>query len=248
MIFQVYLKRRGGWREVARGVADRGLPFVLETGAMDTSRSPVAVAVELEDMRPEALVVPPISLEELDWYVLLADALDVRRLVIPPPPLEELGEFYDKAVGYGIEVNWIFGVPPMTRIADVEAVAREVKTTAARIVYDPVKARGTKEIYKNIVALSGYIREIYLSNRRGERGPRLPPFDPVGRINFVEILQALILIQWEGKLTVRQAPQFFGELDLQLRIGSEVLETTRNTGVSKKVQRRVAAVLDELMS
>jgi len=98
------------------------------------------------------------------------------------------------------------------------------------------------------VALSGYIREIYLSNRRGERGPRLPPFDPIGRINYVEVLQALYLIQWDGRATIRQAPQFFGELDLQLRIGAEVLETARSVGVSKKVQKRVAEIFNELMT
>jgi sugar phosphate isomerase/epimerase len=180
---------------------------------------------------------------------MFADALGVRRLVLPPlPALDEVAAIYDKAVGYGVEVNWIYGVPPMTRILDVEQVARVVRPTAARIVYDPVKARGTKEIYRTIVALSGYMREIYLSNRRGERGFRLPPFDPIGRINYVEVLQALYLIQWDGRATIRQAPQFFGELDLQLRIGAEVLETARSVGVSKKVQKRVAEIFNELMT
>jgi sugar phosphate isomerase/epimerase len=180
---------------------------------------------------------------------MLADALEVKRLVIPPPPsLEDIARFYDRAVGYGVEINWVYGTPPMARIKDVETVARQVRTTAARIVYDPVKARGVKEIYTSLIALSGYIREIYLSNRRGERGPRLPPFNPIGRINFVEILQALHLIQWEGRLTIRQAPQYFNELDLQLRIGAEVLDTARNIGVSKKVQKRVSAIINELMT
>ncbi|AET31682.1 hypothetical protein [Pyrobaculum ferrireducens] len=249
MKFQVYLKRRGRWREFLRLVSERGAPLVLDTGPLDTSRSPIAVAVELEETRPEALVLPPVSIEKLDWYVMLADALEVKRLVIPPPPsLEDIARFYDRAVGYGVEVNWVYGTPPMTRIKDVETVARQVRTTAARIVYDPVKARGVKEIYTSLIALSGYIREIYLSNRRGERGPRLPPFNPIGRINFVEILQVLHLIQWEGRLTIRQAPQYFNELDLQLRIGAEVLDTARNIGVSKKVQKRVSAIINELMT
>lgn len=249
MRFQAYLKRRGRWREFLRLVGEQGLPYVLDTGPLDMSRSPIAVAVELEEPRPEALALPPVSFEELDWYIILADALDVKRLVLPPPPsLEDIAKFYDGAVGYGVEINWIFGEPPMTRIRDVETVARQVRTTAARIVYDPVKARGTKEIYTDLVALSGYIREIYLSNRWGERGARLPPFNPIGRINFVEILQALHLIQWEGRLTIRQAPQYFNELDLQLRIGAEVLDTARSIGVSKKVQKRVSIVIDELMA
>lgn len=194
MRYQVYLKRRGRWRRLLRYVGQVGVPYVLEVGELDTSRSPVAAALEFEEMPPEALV------------------------------------------------------PPMTRILDVEQMARVVRPTAARIVYDPVKARGTKEIYRTIVALSGYMREIYLSNRRGERGPRLPPFDPIGRINYVEVLQALYLIQWDGRATIRQAPQFFGELDLQLRIGAEVLETARSVGVSKKVQKRVAEIFNELMT
>jgi hypothetical protein len=249
MRYQVYLKRRGRWRRLLRYVGQAGVPYVLEVGGLDTSRSPVAAALEFEEMPPEALVLPRVAGGEFDWYVMFADALGVRRLVLPPlPALDEVAAIYDKAVGYGVEVNWIYGVPPMTRILDVEQVARVVRPTAARIVYDPVKARGTKEIYRTIVALSGYMREIYLSNRRGERGPRLPPFDPIGRINYVEVLQALYLIQWDGRATIRQAPQFFGELDLQLRIGAEVLETARSVGVSKKVQKRVAEIFNELMT
>ncbi|MEM4651096.1 MAG: hypothetical protein QW086_04640 [Pyrobaculum sp.] len=249
MRYQVYLKRRGRWRRLLRYVGRAGVPYVLEVGELDTSRSPVAAALEFEETPPEALVLPRAAGGEFDWYVMFADALGVRRLVLPPlPALDEVAAIYDKAVGYGVEVNWIYGMPPMTRILDVEQVARVVRPTAARIVYDPVKARGTKEIYRTIVALSGYMREIYLSNRRGERGPRLPPFDPIGRINYVEVLQALYLIQWDGRATIRQAPQFFGELDLQLRIGAEVLETARSVGVSKKVQKRVAEIFNELMT
>jgi hypothetical protein len=248
MNYQVYLKKRGRWRQLLRYVEQAGVPYVLEVERLDTSKSPLTAALEFRETPPEALTLPRVGEEEFDWYVMFADALDVRRLVLPPPPsLQAAAAIYDKAVEYGIEVNWIYGTPPMTRPVDVEQVARSIRPTAARIVYDPVKAKGTKEIYRTIVALSGYIREIYLSNRRGERGPRLPPFDPIGRINFVEILQALYLIQWEGRITIRQAAQFFDELDLQLRIGSEVLETTRSVGVSKKVQRRVAEVLNELM-
>ena len=249
MRYQVYLKRRGRWRRLLRYVWRADVPYVLEVGELDPSRSPVAAALEFEETPPEALVLPRVTREEFDWYVMFADALGVRRLVLPPlPALDEIAAIYDKAVGYGVEVNWIYGMPPMTRILDVEQVARVVRPTAARIVYDPVKARGTKEIYRAIVALSGYMREIYLSNRRGERGPRLPPFDPIGRINYVEVLQALYLIQWDGRATIRQAPQFFGELDLQLRIGAEALETARSVGVSKKVQKRVAEIFNELMT
>jgi sugar phosphate isomerase/epimerase len=248
MNYQVYLKKRGRWRRLLRYVEQAGVPYVLEVERLDTSKSPITAALEFREKPPEALTLPRVGEEEFDWYVMFADALDVRRLVLPPPPaLQAAAAIYDKAVEYGIEVNWIYGTPPMTRPVDVEQVARSIRPTAAKIVYDPVKAKGTKEIYRTIVTLSGYIREIYLSNRRGERGPRLPPFDPIGRINFVEILQALYLIQWEGRITIRQAAQFFDELDLQLRIGSEVLETTRSVGVSKKVQRRVAEVLNELM-
>jgi hypothetical protein len=249
MNYQVYLKKKGRWRDLLRYVEQTKVPYVLEVERLDTSRSPIAAALDFEELSPEALVLPQVGIEDFEWHVLFADALGVKRLVLlPPSTLDGIEAVYNKAVEYGVEVNWVYGVPPMARIVDVERVARAIKPTAARIVYDPVKARGTKEIYKTIIALSGYIREIYLSNRRGERGPRLPPFDPIGRINFVEILQALYLIQWEGRVTIRQAPQFFDELDLQLRIGSEVLDSARNVGVSKKVQRRISEILNELMT
>lgn len=246
MNFQIYLKRR--WRELLRTVEQTGLTYVLETGVLDTSRSPITTAMELEAPSIEALVLPQVGPEDFQWYVMLADAMDVKRLVLPPPPtVGEIATIYNTAAEYGVEINWLYGVSPMSRIKDVEAVAKAVRPTAARIVYDPVKARGMKEIYTAVVALGGYIREIYLSNRRGRRGPRLPPFDPTGVINYVEILQALHLLQWEGRYTIRQSPQF-RELELQVRIGGEVIEAAKNAGVSKKVQKRVATILNELMS
>lgn len=245
MNFQAYLKLRGKWREVLRYINQAGVPYVVEL-AVDTSRSPIAAAAELDDLAPEAIVVGHVG--NFDWLVMFADALGVKRIVMrPPPTLEDIGAIFQKAVEYGIEINWTYGTPPLARIKDVETVARAIKPTAARIVYDPVKSSGTKEIYKTLISLAGYIREVYLSNRVGERGPRLPPFDPIGRINYVEILQALLLIQWEGRLTVRHGPQYAPELSLQLRIASETLETARSAGISRKVQRRVSAIYNELM-
>lgn len=248
MQFQLYLKRRGKWRQVLDVAASLGIPYVVEVGPLDTSRSPITTALELGDVSPEALVLPRDAVDKFEWYIMLADALDVKRLVVAPPPtVEGVAELYDVAVEYGVEVNWIYGEGPLARIRDVDAVAKAIRPTAARLVYDPVKAKGLKEIYTTIIALSGYIREIYLSNRRGERGPRLPPFDPVGIINYAEVLQMLHLIQWEGRATVRTAPQFAGELDLQLKIANEVINTAKSAGVSRKVQKRVAQIYDELM-
>jgi len=251
--FLVYLKRKGRWQELARYVEQIGVPCVLDVSHLDTSRSPITTAVEIEDAllesRIDALALPRVGVSELDWYIMLADALGTTRLVIPPAPtIDDIAAVYDRAVGHGMHVNWIYGIQPLASIDDVERVAREVRHTAARITYDPVKARGTKEIYKTIVALSGYIREIYMSNRRGGRSPRLPPFDPSGRVNFAEIMQILHLIGWEGKLTIRQAPAYFSELEVQIKIGMEVLESTKSSGASKVVRRRVSAILAELMS
>lgn len=249
MKFQIYIKKRGKWRDVLKRVEQLGVSYTLELTNVDTSKSPVTTAVEYSDLEPDALVFNSVDVATAEWYILLADRLDVKRIVLPPPPsIEDIAKIYDTAVQYGVEINWIYGRPPMARIVDVTTVAKTVRHTAARIVYDPVYARGAKEIYRNIVALSGYIREIYLSNRRGQRGPRLPPFNPMGVINYVEILQALYLIQWGGKLTIRQSPQYMAELDLQLRLGTEVLETTKGAGVSKKVQKRVSQVIEELMA
>ncbi len=244
MNFQIYLKRRGKWRTFLRQVEQWGLPYVLEIGEVDTSRSPITTAVEL-GAAPEALVIPPAG--EMYWYITLADALGVKRLVAPPPPtLAELESVYRIAVEHGVEVNWLYGSPPLARVIDVETVATVVKPTAARLVYDPARARGMREIYTTLVALSGYLREIYLSNRLGPRGPRLPPFHPSGVINYVEIMQALYLTQWGGRITIRQSPEYFPELELQLQIAREVMETVKAAGPSRKVQKRLAAIYNDL--
>ena len=58
MRYQIYLKRRGRWRQLLRYVGQAGVPYVLEVGELDTSRSPVAAALEFEETPPEALVLP----------------------------------------------------------------------------------------------------------------------------------------------------------------------------------------------
>ncbi|MEM4605124.1 MAG: hypothetical protein QXR68_07265 [Pyrobaculum sp.] len=247
MRFQIYV--RESWKEVLDKVIQIGVPYTLEIRNIDTNRSPITTALEYSHLEPDALIFQKVDLDNVEWYILFADQLNVRRVVLPPPPsLEDIAKIYDTSVQYGIEINWIYGRPPMSRIVDVETAARVVKPTAARIVYDPVYVKGMKELYSDIVALGGFIREIFLSNRRGQRGPRLPPFNPLGVINYVEVLHALYLLQWEGRLTIRQSPAYITELDLQLRLGAEVLETAKGAGVSKKVQKRISKILEELMS
>jgi hypothetical protein len=70
-----------------------------------------------------------------------------------------------------------------------------------------------------------------------------------GVINYSEVVQAALLLQWEGQYVVRMAPQFADKLPLQVAVLNEMAETFRNAGrASRKVQRMVAAVFDEIFA
>jgi len=248
----VYIKRGKKTKEIIQKLNSLNLNYIVDLSKFKLHKSPYIHATELEEIfgNPHSLILPNIeNVDEFERYVYLADFINAERLVLrPPPTLDALRELYETSAKYGIEINWLFGEPPLARPADVEEIAKSIHPRAAKISYDPIRARNMREIFRNIVGMSGYVREIYFSNRRGKRGPRLPPFNPLGEINYVEILQALILIQWEGIITIRQSPEYVEELDLQLRMMSEITNSAKNAGVSKKVGKMVAQILDELFS
>ncbi|AEA12722.1 hypothetical protein TUZN_1245 [Thermoproteus uzoniensis 768-20] len=247
----VYVRRGARAKAIVEIAQSLGLPHVLDLGGLRLDKSPYLHAVELDlelAAPPSALVMPPAD----DVYkpVLIADLLNVRRIFLPPPPtVDDLARVYDEAATYGVEVVWLYGRPPLARPEDVEAVAEAVHPRAARIVYDVVSARSSKEIVKTLVSLQGYMASMYLSNRKGRRGPRLPPFDVDGVINYSDVVQAALLLQWDGQYVLRMAPQFADKLSLQVAVLNEIAETFRSAGkASKKVQRMVAEVLDEIFA
>lgn len=228
-----------------------GLPYVLDLRGLEMDRSPYVHAVELDlemETPPSALILPLPG----DVYkpVLIADLLNVDKILLPPPPsVDALAEVYEEAVGYGVEVVWLYGEPPLARPHDVEAVAEAVHPRAAKIAYDVIAARSNKEIIKTLAMLQGYIAAMFLSNRKGRRGPRLPPFDVDGVINYSDVIQASLLLQWDGQYIVRMAPQFADKLPIQVAVLNEIAETFRNAGrASRKVQRMVAEVLNEIFA
>lgn len=227
-----------------------GLPYVLDLRGLEMDISPYVHAVELDlelEAPPSALILP-LS-DDIYKPVLVADLLNVDKIYLPPPPsVEALAKAYEEAVGYGVEIAWLYGNPPLARPNDVEAIAESIHPRAARIAYDVVAARSNKEIIKTLAMLQGYIASMFLSNKKGRRGPRLPPFDVEGVINYSDVVQASLLLQWDGVYVLRMAPQFAERLPAQVSVLNEIAETFRNTGASKKVQRMVAEVLDEILA
>ncbi|MEZ0249322.1 MAG: hypothetical protein ABWJ97_08605 [Thermoproteus sp.] len=247
----VYARRGPRARSVINAALDLGLPYLLDLGDYKLDKSPYIHAVELDlelEVPPTALVLP--LAEDPYKPVLVADLLNVNKVILPPPAaMDELVKTYETAVEHGVEVVWLYGRPPLARPGDVEAVAEAVHPKAARIIYDVVTAKSNREIIKTLVSLQGYIKYMYLSNRRGARGPRLPPFDPSGVINYSDVVQAALLLQWDGQYVLRAAPQYADKISLQAAILNEIGETYRNTGrASKKVQKMVAEVLNELFA
>ncbi len=247
----VYARRGQRARPVLSVASSLGLPYVLDLRDLDMRASPYLHAVELDlelETTPSALILP-LS-DDVYKPVLIADLLGVAKVYLPPPSsVEALAKVYEEAVGYGVEIAWLYGAPPLARPNDVEAIAESIHPRAARIAYDVVMAKSNKEIIKTLATLQGYISSMFLSNRRGRRGPRLPPFDVEGLINYSDVIQASLLLQWDGLYVLRMAPQFADRIPAQVAVLNEIAETFRNTGrASKKVQRMVAEVLNEIFA
>lgn len=252
MDLALYTKRRRA-SEFARAAAELNISYVLDVSDEAFDKSPYIHAVELEQDLPSppvALVFPKAPPEGLYKYIYIADLLGVEAVVLPPPnSLEELAKLYDEARQYNIGVQWIYGEPPLAKPSDVEAIAEGIHPRAAKIAYDVVRARSMREILYDIAKMQGYIATIYLSNKRGSRSPRLPPFDPSGVINYVDVVQATLLLRWDGRYVFRISPQYLGGLKAQISIFNEAVETFRNTGKpSKKVQKMLARIFDEIFA
>jgi hypothetical protein len=248
----IYAKRRKA-PEFARAAAELNILYVLDVSGKAFDKSPYIHAMELEQdlpSPPAALVFPKAPPEGLYKYIYIADLLGVGTMVLPPPNgLEELAKLYDEARQYNIFIQWAYGEPPLAKPSDVEAIAEGIHPRAAKIAYDVVKAKSMREILYNIVRMEGYIATIYLSNKKGSRSPRLPPFDPSGAINYVDVIQAVLLLHWDGLYVFRMSPQYLGGLKAQISIFNEVVETFRNTGkASKKVQKMLARIFDDIFA
>lgn len=247
MELAVYARRGRRAEGFIRAAAELNLPYVLDASNYSFEGSPYLHAVELEEEfpTPPALLVLPGG--DLRKHVHIADLLGVGSIAMPPPPrVEELAEVYEEARGYGIEVHWLYGEPPLARPADVEAVAEAVHPRAARVVYDAVKAKSMRGLLYDLVKMQSNIATLYMSNRRGPKGPRLPPFDPAGAINYAYVVQAALLLQWDGRFVLRMSPQYLGELKAQAAVFNEVVETYKGGKSSKRVRRMVARIFDEI--
>lgn len=235
----VYLKRRRRWRETLGLRGD--MPYVVDLRNLDLSTSPLLLSTELEDLgEPRAIVLDPRDAEQLERGIMLADMLNVERIVATPPEtVDDVAELYEVAVRYGVELNWLYGSGPMSSIEDVYTVAREVHPRAARVVYDPVRARSMRQIARDLVWLGGYIREIYVSNRSRGSGVRLLPMHPSGLINYAVVLEILNAIDWSGYLTIRVARDLLREVPVHASALMQLAETITNTGRLSRTARRL---------
>jgi len=223
------------------------MPYVVDLRNLDLATSPIVLATELEDLGdPQAIVLDPRDPEQLERGIMLADLLNVERIVATPPTsIDDLADLFDLAARYGVELNWLYGLGPMSSVEDVYTVAREVHPRAARVVYDPVRARSMRQIARELVWLGGYIREIYVSNRaRGSR-VRLLPMHPSGLINYAIIIEILNAIDWSGYLTIRVARELLREVPAHASALMQIIETVTSTG---RLSRTASRLMRHAMS
>ncbi len=212
--------------------------------------SVVGMAVELEDYAPRSLVLPaPARREDAERYVQLADYLDVDRIVVEPPAhVDLMADVYEEASASGVSVAWLYGLGPLRDPATVYRLGQALHPRAARLVYDPVNAPSFKAIVRDLVSLGSFVTGIYFSNRRGRRSARLPPMDVNGAINYLDVLQVLVLLQWDGAVVIRHGRGATGEYNHQYGIIVNVVETLRNTRrFSRRVRRLVERAMDEVI-
>ncbi len=215
--------------------------------ARRSGHSVARMAVELEDYAPRRLVLPaPAQRSDAERYVQLADYLNVENIVVEPPPhVDLMADVYEEAAASGMSVAWLYGRGPLRDPSSVYYISDSVHPRAAKLVYDPVNAPSFKAIVRDLVSLGSFVTGIYFSNRRGRRGVRLPPMDVNGAINYLDVLQVLVLLQWDGAIVIRHGKGATGEYNHQYGIISNVVETLRNT---RRFNRRVRRLVERAMN
>ncbi|MFB6471075.1 MAG: sugar phosphate isomerase/epimerase family protein [Vulcanisaeta sp. AZ3] len=205
------------------------------------------LAVEIEDLGLRVNQVRISGLRhrgDAERFLRLLDYLNVDHMVAKPGinDANRLAELLDEASTYGIRVIWEFGVGKFLKSPDeVYELADEVSPYRLDLALHVARERSLRDFVRRFVELSGYVRTVYFSNKRGGSFG-LPIFD--GSIDYLKLTKILQVLRYEDNVVLHYLPIYYG----RYASDSEVLNTFMNSLGNEAADKGLLRSLDRIIN
>ncbi len=225
-----------------------GIPVELDVrGLPNLDEFLPLLAVELEDL---GLRIGQVRVGYLrrrgdaERFTRLLDYLNVDSMVARPgaDDVDDLAEILDEASMYGIRVIWEFGVGSVLRTPDeVFGLANNVAPHRVGLALHAAREGGLRDFVRRFVELSGYVKTVYFSNKRGgDFG--LPIFD--GSMDYLRLTKILQVLRYEDNVVLHYKPSYYGRYASDV----EVLNTFMNSLGNEAADRRLVKSLERIVN
>ncbi|ADN50459.1 hypothetical protein [Vulcanisaeta distributa] len=219
-------------------------------GYSDINKFLPALAVELEDL---GLRIGQVRVGYLrrrgdaERFMALLDYLNVDSMVARPGinDVNTLAELLDEASMYGVRVIWEFGVGDFLRSpGEVTELASEVSPHRLSLALHVARERGLREFVRRFVELSGYVKAIYFSNKRGGSFG-LPIFE--GSIDFLKLLKVLQVLRYDENIVLHYLPSYYGRYGVDLEVLNSFINSLGGGGADRRLIRSIERIVSEVL-
>ncbi|MCG2892153.1 MAG: hypothetical protein L7H00_01330 [Vulcanisaeta sp.] len=220
----------------------RGLP--------DLDKFLPLLAVELEDLglRIEQVRVGYLRRKgDVERLLRLLDYLNVDLMVARPAmrDVESVAEVLDEASMYGIRVTWEFGVGRVLRTPEeVFEFANNVAPHRVRLALHVAREGGLRDFVRRFVELSGYVKTIYFSNKRGGVFG-LPIFD--GSIDYLRVTKILQVLRYEDNVVLQYQPSYYSRYATDVEVLSTFMNSLGNEAADRRLIKSLERIVGEVL-
>ncbi|WP_054841686.1 hypothetical protein [Vulcanisaeta distributa] len=222
-------------------------------GFPDVDKFLPALAVELEDLGLRISQVRVGYLRrrgDAERFMALLDYLNVDSMVARPGinDVNTLAELLDEASMYGVRVIWEFGVGGdfLRSPGEVTELANEVSPHRLSLALHVARERGgLRDFVRRFVELSGYVKAIYFSNKRGGGSFGLPIFE--GSIDFLKLMKVLQVLRYDENVVLHYLPSYYGRYGVDLEVLNSFINSLGGGGADRRLVKSIERIVSEVL-
>ncbi|GAB6947224.1 hypothetical protein JCM16161A_13540 [Vulcanisaeta sp. JCM 16161] len=184
---------------------------------------------------------------DAERFMALLDYLNVDSMVARPGinDANTLAELLDEASMYGVRVIWEFGVGDFLRSpGEVTELANEVSPHRLGLALHVARERGLRDFVRRFVELSGYVKAIYFSNKRGGFFG-LPIFE--GSIDFLKLMKVLQVLRYEENIILHYLPSYYGRYGVDLEVLNSFINSLGGGGADRRLVKSIERIVSEVL-
>ncbi len=102
-----------------------------------------------------------------------------------------------------------------------------------------------REFVRRFVELSGYIKAIYFSNKRGGGSFGLPIFE--GSIDFLKLLKVLQVLRYDENIVLHYLPSYYGRYGVDLEVLNSFINSLGGGGADRRLIRSIERIVSEVL-